>query len=346
MSGGVDSSVTASLLKRSGYAVDGFFMLLPLPGVEGHVRRVRAIADHLGIRLHCIDMREVFNRDVVDYFITTYRNGYTPNPCIICNRRIKFGKLLEIMQDRGMARIATGHYARLTKTPDGRTVIRRGRDRKKDQSYFLCRLSADQLGKIVLPLGEFTKEQVYRLASAMNLRGMHSSESQDICFLAGRTVSTFFAHQGVVDTPGDIADTAGRVIGEHRGLWHYTTGQRKGLGLPDATPWYVLQLDAESNRLIVCKKDALYAGKIVVRDVMWSDAAQTFPWKGKVQIRGRHRAADATVAPGGDGKFFISFASGQRAATPGQFAVFYSDDDCVVGSGIIDSQKMPERKAP
>jgi tRNA-specific 2-thiouridylase len=202
-----------------------------------------------------------------------------------------------------------------------------------------------RIKNIILPLGDFTKVQVYELAAELNLSGIHSPESQDICFLAGKTVSTFFAQQGIADNPGDIVNTGGKVIGEHLGLWHYTTGQRKGLGLPDATPWYVQRLDAGHNRLVVCKKDSLYTRKIIVRDVSWSGRAEIFPWQGKVQIRGRHKAAAATIVPGNNGEFFVTFATRQRAATPGQFAAFYCDD-CVVGSGVITGQEVPEETEP
>lgn len=334
MSGGVDSSVTASLLKQKGFAVHGFFMLLPLPGVEKHIQRVQSVADHLNIRLHCIDMQEFFSRTVIDYFIRTYRNGYTPNPCIICNQQVKFGTLLTIIRNEGMDKMATGHYARTKRVNDGDYILRRGCDPKKDQSYFLCRLASDQLENLVLPLGDLTKEEVYGLAAELNLSGIHGPESQDICFLSGKTVSTFFEKQGIADSPGDIMNAEGTVIGQHRGLWHYTVGQRRGLGLPDATPWYVKQLDAENNRLIVCKNDGLYAGKIVIRDVLWMDPAVQIPWQGYVQIRGRHKASPASIVSGRNGQWIITFETRQRAVTPGQFAVFYREDS-VVGSGII-----------
>ncbi|MDW7771441.1 MAG: tRNA 2-thiouridine(34) synthase MnmA [Desulfobulbaceae bacterium] len=334
MSGGVDSSVTASLLQQKGCDVHGFFMLLPVPGKERHVQRVRSVAEHLEIPLYCIDLQDLFNRKVIDYFIRTYLDGDTPNPCIVCNRQVKFGALLNVMRSRGMDKMATGHYARIRKKDTGEYILQKGCDPKKDQSYFLCRLTQAQLENVILPLGDYTKEEVYGLAAALKLSTIHGPESQDVCFLAGESVAAFFAGQGIGDRPGDIINTEGRVIGEHRGLWQYTVGQRKGLSIPDATPWYVYRLDAGNNRLVVCKKDRLFCRKVITRDVRWTGAAQPNPWRGRVQIRGRHLPSPATVAAGNNGEAVITFEAGQRAITPGQFAVFY-EDDFVAGSAVI-----------
>ena len=334
MSGGVDSSVTASILKENGFAVHGFFMLLPVPGIEKHIKRVQAVARHLDIPLHLVEIADIFNREVMDYFIRTYQQGLTPNPCVVCNRQVKFGALLKEILNRGMDKMATGHYARIARLDSGNFVLQRGRDPIKDQSYFLCRLSFKQLQNLILPLGELTKEEVHALAEKMDLRSIHGPESQDICFLADETVSSFFDKQGFPDSPGDIMTGDGKVIGQHSGLWHYTIGQRRGLGLPDATPWYVKRLDAENNRLIVCKNEDLFTRHIVVRDVLWTETAPSAPWQGLVQIRGRHPASPASVSPGLHGEWTILFDERQRAVTPGQFAVFYRQDT-VMGSGVI-----------
>ncbi len=337
MSGGVDSSVTASILKQEGHAVHGFFMLLPLPGVKKHIKRVQEVANLLEIPLHLVEIEDIFSKEVMNYFISTYQRGLTPNPCVVCNKQVKFGALLTKILGQGMDRMATGHYARITRIDDGSFALQRGCDPKKDQSYFLCRLSSGQLQNLVLPLGEFTKDEVYELAAQMNLHGVHGPESQDICFLADETVSSFFAKQGFHDMPGDIMTREGKVIGQHRGLWHYTIGQRRGLGLPDATPWYVKGLDAENNRLVVCKNEDLFAYHVIVRDVLWTEKTPAFSWEGNVQIRGRHPAPPASVSQTEYGEWSITFKERQRAVTPGQFAVFYREDT-VMGSGIIVDQ--------
>lgn len=335
MSGGVDSSVTASLLQQLGFEVHGFFMQLPLAGgSRGQVQRVQTLAERLGITLHLIDMRDLFSKKVISYFVRTYLQGCTPNPCVICNEQVKFGTLFQEMRARGMERMATGHYARISRAENGVPVLRRGLDPGKDQSYFLCRLAAETLARLVLPLGERTKKEVYRLAAEMNLQGVHGPESQDVCFLAGSSVAAFIAAQGIQEQAGDIVTDCGRVIGRHHGLWRYTIGQRRGLELPDASPWYVRALDTEHNRLLVCKKEQLMARRARLREVRWLGEKPALPWRGLVQIRGRHTPTQAELSPAGAERWQLEFSQPQRAVTPGQFAVFYQDD-AVLGSGII-----------
>lgn len=335
MSGGVDSSVTASLLQRLGFDVHGFFMQLPLTGgTREQVQRVQTLAGRLGIPLHVVDMRNFFTSTVISYFVRTYLQGCTPNPCVICNEQVKFGVLFQEMRARGMERMATGHYARISPAENGVPILRRGRDLGKDQSYFLCRLHTDTLAHLILPLGERTKKEVRRLAAEMNLKGIHGPESQDVCFLAGSSVAAFIAAQGIPEQPGDIVTASGKVIGRHRGLWRYTIGQRRGLDLPDASPWYVHELDARHKRLVVCKKDRLLTCRTRLREVRWLGKEPSFPWQGPVQIRGRHNPTPAVLSLAGTGWWHLEFAQPQRAVTPGQFAVFYQDD-AVLGSGII-----------
>ena len=336
MSGGVDSSVTASLLQRLGFEVHGFFMQLPLTGgTTEQIRRVETLAERLAIPLHIIDMKFFFTSTVINYFVRTYLRGRTPNPCVICNEQVKFGVLFREMRARGMERMATGHYARIGRSEKGVPVLRRGVDPGKDQSYFLCRLGSETLTRLLLPLGERTKKEVYGLAAEMNLRGVHGPESQDVCFLAGSSVAAFIAAQGIPEQPGDIVTACGEVIGRHRGLWHYTIGQRRGLDLPDASPWYVRELDAFHNRLLVCKKGELLARRALLSEVRWLEEP-SLPWQGLVQIRGRHSPTPAVLACTGQGQWHLDFTQPQRAITPGQFAVFYQDD-AVLGSGIIDA---------
>jgi tRNA-uridine 2-sulfurtransferase len=340
LSGGVDSSVSAAVLKQRGYRVHGFFMQLPLAGSGEQIQRVRNVAGKLDIPLFIVDMEKYFSEQVVSYFVSTYLRGLTPNPCVICNRRIKFGLLAEEMRKQGMDKMATGHYARVERSARCPPVLKRGRDIKKDQSYFLCRLSRRQLEQIVLPLGELTKEEVYRMAAELRLNGIHGPESQDICFLAGNSLAAFFSARGLTEQPGDIVTASGRIIGRHRGLWHYTIGQRRGLSLPDVTPWYVRDLDAADNRVIVGKKEELLARRVAINDVRWLAGAPSLPWHGLVQIRGRHTPSPARVALTGN-QWIIDFDQPQRAVTQGQFAVFYQHD-VLLGSGIIAARECRE----
>jgi len=333
LSGGVDSSVSAALLQEQGYRVHGFFMRLPVAGTEEQARRVRAVARKLAIPLFLVDMVKYFSDRVIAYFVDSYLQGLTPNPCVICNRRIKFGLLAEEIRKQGMHRMATGHYARIECSARGLPLLRRGLDSKKDQSYFLCRLSGSQLRQTVLPLGGLTKGEVRRMAAARQLNDIHGPESQDVCFLAGETIPSFFTAHGLRERPGDIVTAGGRVIGRHRGLWRYTIGQRRGLNLPDATPWYVRELDAENNRVMVCKGEELLTRRVMISDVRWHGEEPPLPWHGLVQIRGRHTPSPARVGQIG-GKWYIDFDQSQRAVTPGQFAVFYRQD-VLVGSGIM-----------
>jgi tRNA-uridine 2-sulfurtransferase len=341
---GVDSSVSAVLLQQLGYNVHAFFMELPLAGgCAAQAERVRILAARLGMPFSVVDLRRVFADRVCHYFVQTYLQGSTPNPCVICNQQVKFGALFDAMHQQGIEHMATGHYARIGSTANGTPVLRRGLDTGKDQSYFLCRLSGETLSRLVLPLGELHKEEVYRLADGMGLKGLHGPESQDVCFLAGTTVADFIAGQGIPEKPGEIVTDSGQVIGRHRGLWRYTVGQRRGLNLPDATPWYVRELDPDRNRLVVCKNEGLLAGGALLRDVRWTGEEPEFPWRGLVQIRGRHRPVMAELVPAGAGEWKLTFSQKQRAITPGQFAVFYAGD-AVLGSGIITAAPGARRE--
>ena len=332
MSGGVDSTVSATLLRGQGYRVEGFFMLLPVEGLEGQVQRVRHLAARLQVPLHLVDLREEFRR-VLRYFVDSYRQGLTPNPCIRCNPEIKFGALFAAMQERGICRMATGHYARVLRETGKMAALHRGLDASKDQSYFLCRLPAAILERIVLPLGSWRKEQVYEQAARLGLTGFDGQESQDVCFL-DRDLPSFLRQQGLRESEGEIVSRDGRVLGRHRGIWRYTVGQRRGLGLPDATPWYVLGLDGARNRVIVGKNSDLFSATVLVRDLRWL-APPALPWQGLVQLRSRHRAAPARLVRAGDGRWLIRFNDPQRAITPGQFAVLYQGDRLVASAVII-----------
>lgn len=332
MSGGVDSTVSASLLLENGHRVHGFFMLLPLPGLDDQITRVRDIADRLAIPLSLVDLRQEFSAEVISYFLATYRQGQTPNPCIRCNQVIKFGALLDRMLSEGVEQAATGHYARIEPSPES-SALYRGVDPGKDQSYFLCRLSPEQLNRLILPLGNWRKEQTYGRAAALGF-DFQGQESQDVCFLPDG-LQPFLTRQGVHDHPGEIVAADGTVLGHHRGIFQYTIGQRRGLGLPDATPWYVTGLDPATNRVMVGKEEALFRSSLMVHAMQWLVPSPSMPWHGTVQLRSTHRRARARVALIGPDQWRIDFEQPQRAITPGQYAVLYQGDQ-VIGSGVID----------
>jgi len=338
MSGGVDSTMAASLLQEQGYEVHGFFMLLPLPNLEAQQRRVQEVADRLSIPLTRIDLRHQFAEQVIGYFTTSYHAGLTPNPCIHCNRTIKFDPLAHAMLANGMDQIATGHYACIETSGD-RFFVARGADRLKDQSYFLARLSSEQLHRVLFPLGTWTKEQVYARAAGLGF-DFGGEESQDVCFL-GQGLPGFLAEQGIGDQTGPVVTMDGRQIGEHRGVWHYTIGQRRGLGLPDATPWYVVGLDGPQNRVIVGKQQDLLHSRCTLHALLWMQTPPVQSWRGLVQLRSRHAPALADLRQTGPDAWKLVFARPQRAITPGQFAVFY-EHDRVLGSAVIGSSERAE----
>ena len=335
MSGGVDSTVTAAILLEQGFSVHGFFMKLPLPGLDEQIRKVQKVADRLKIPLHLVEMEEEFRKRIIAYFTDSYCQGRTPNPCVVCNREIKFGLLTEAILAQGMDKAATGHYAG-THRVNGRNdniLLRRGKDPRKDQSYFLCRLSSQQLQQTLFPLADYCKKDIFLRAQDFGFTQFGGDESQDVCFLAHQNLAAFLAEQGMKSMSGEIATKDGRVLGSHEGSWKYTVGQRRGLGIPDATPWYVVGLDAENNRVIVGKNDELFQRELLLSDVQWQ-LELPIPWQGKVQLRSRHQAAEAEVSPVENGNWRVRFKEPQRAVTPGQFAVLYQED-MVVASGVI-----------
>lgn len=349
MSGGVDSSVTAALLLKAGAEVRGVFMRLAQPGVERHQERAAAVAAHLGIPLEVIDLGEPFRQEVLAYFSAGYFSGRTPNPCVICNQRIKFGLLMERALAGGSVTdheehhevsdlLATGHYARISRDPAGGYHLRQGLDPRKDQSYFLCLLSQAQLGRMLFPLGEKTKVEVYGLAAELGLAGRHGRESQDVCFLAEQSAGDFLASlaPAAAETGGLIVTRDGRELGRHRGVYHYTVGQRRGLGLPDVTPYYVVALDAARHLVVVGKEDELYRRRVRLRTIHWlAGSPPPLPLDCRAKIRYRHQPAPARLEiEAATGAPLLTFDEPQRAATPGQFAVLYHEDEVLAGGEI------------
>ena len=337
MSGGVDSSVAAALLKQEGHDVVG--MTLQLWGKDVCVSSgtklccsvrdamdAKSVAKRLGIPHHTLELVQEFRAHVVDYFVNSYAEGLTPNPCIACNDHIKFGSLLGKALELGAEAVATGHYARLAHDPGtGRYQLRRAVDATKDQSYVLFGLTQQQLRHTRLPLGAMSKPAVREIARELGFVTADKPDSQDICFVRDRNKNGFLRNAlGDVETSGPIVDVQGRVLGRHRGLLGYTIGQREGLGLAMGMPMYVVAIDRERNRLIVGTRDALLEPECLVTKLNWvSIAPPETPIRASVKIRSQHAAAPATLLPQADGSMQVAFDHPQSAVTPGQAAVFY-----------------------
>lgn len=331
LSGGVDSLVAALRLREAGHRLIALHFTTGFETVAPET--VRSLARTLDIPLHEIDLAVPFRRAVVEDFVETYRRGQTPNPCMACNPRIKFGLLLDQARNLGADRLATGHYARITRDEDGRVHLWRGADRAKDQSYFLARVPPDRLAAAVFPLGELTKGAVLRRATAAGFSWDLRSESQDICFVQG-AYADFLAAEGVVSRTGEIVTVTGEVIGRHPGLHRFTVGQRRGIGVPGPEPYFVVRLAVESNQLVVGTKADLSANGCRVAGVNWIAPLPTGPVAARVRVRYRHRAAPSRIWPAPDGGADVRFDAPQSAVTPGQGAVFFRDEE-VLGGGII-----------
>ncbi len=338
MSGGVDSSVAALLLQQQGFEVAGITMQVT-DGADSALDDARQVADHLGIRHHVVDFRSTFQETIIDYFCNEYRSGRTPNPCVRCNRLIKFGALQREVEKNGGAYLATGHYARIEEEGgSGRFLLKRGLDVRKDQTYFLHALSQEQLRKTLMPLGHLTKKQVRSLAADSKLTVAAKRESQDVCFVQGSDYSDLIRRLvPEAAVPGRIKDTRGTVLGEHRGLGFYTVGQRKGLGIAAPEPLYVVRINAVDNELIVGARQGVYRDSLVAVDVHFSALENLEePLPVMAQIRYQHRAAPAVVTPLEGREVQVTFGQPQMAVAPGQAVVLYSlDGETVMGGGTI-----------
>jgi tRNA-specific 2-thiouridylase len=341
LSGGVDSAVAASLLTEHGYDLIAVTLRLragqawrPVPTPDA-IERARRVSDQLGIPFRLIDAQKAFQREVVDPFIAEYAAGRTPNPCVRCNRFLRFGLLMDHALAMGAQALATGHYARVRET-QGQYQLLRGRDPQKDQSYFLYRLTQAQLAHVLFPLGGLTKEAVRDMAHEHGLPPAEQAASQDVCFLAGEDYRRFLAaHAPHVLQPGPIRDTSGRMLGQHQGVAAYTIGQRKGLGISAPEPLYVLQIRPEDNALIVGTATELGRDECLVEDVhLISGEMPNRPYHAQAQIRYRARPTPVTVYPLPGGHARVEFDTHQRDITPGQSLVLY-DGDVVLGGGII-----------
>lgn len=348
MSGGVDSSVAAALLKEEGYEVVGISMAVfggdvPLRGDGKHacygpeeqddIAVAAAVCRKLGIPFYVLDLRKEYREYVIEYFRHEYVSGRTPNPCVVCNRYIKFDFLLQKAREAGISFdiFATGHYARVVRVGD-QHVLRKAADRSKDQSYFLYALTPAQLATIIFPLGGLTKARVREIAHNMGLENADRHESED--FVGSGDYSVFFRSDDAGE--GDIVDQEGKLLGKHQGIIHYTIGQRRGLGISSDTPLYVVDIDPERNRLVVGKWESIFSWGLIASDVVLP-LSHDFgvPLRTKVKIRLRHRETEGTVYRRDGNRAKIVFDEPQMSVTPGQSAVFYKKD-LVVGGGIIE----------
>lgn len=342
LSGGVDSSVAAKLLLEQGHEVCGITIRVLHDSVCGSDGQTDQIIDDaaqaarmLGIPHRVYDFRQAFERDVIDYFIESYRCGETPNPCYVCNRKIKFGLFLEYALRDGFDAVATGHYAKIVKNDAGRYILERGADAQKDQSYFLALLDQAQLSRTLFPLAEMTKEEVRSIAAATGLENARKADSQDICFVPDGDYPALIEALAPGAFPaGTFIDVNGVQIGTHRGLHRYTIGQRRGLGLPFGYPMYVVEKSAEDNTVTVGTEEALSAAACRVRDINWIAEPPLRPFYAEVKTRYRQQVKTALIEPTGADSARVLFAEPERAVARGQAAVFYRGRE-VLGGGII-----------
>lgn len=332
MSGGVDSSVAAFLMKKADGECAGCYMILN-EYTDGETDAQKC-AEKLELPFLSADFRKEFKEGVLDYFVKDYLTGCTPNPCVECNKLIKFGRLLDYAKENGFDRLATGHYARIEEK-DGRFLLKKAVDLSKDQSYFLYRLSQEQLSRIVLPLGGYTKEEIRAVAEANSFENAHKKDSQDICFVPdGKYVDVIEKEAEELPKHGEFVDKNGRVLGEHLGIYRYTYGQRKGLGISADRPLYVTKIDTLNNRVILGDNEDLFAKEITVQNVNWIKNPADGSFRAKARLRYCHKEQPATIEVLSDDSIQIIFDEPQRAATKGQSAVVY-DEDYVVCGGII-----------
>ncbi|MCM3870132.1 MAG: tRNA 2-thiouridine(34) synthase MnmA [Pyrinomonadaceae bacterium] len=366
MSGGVDSSAAAAILKEQGHDLVGFSMQLwnqrrgisvdengdPLPSrccSLDDVYDARRVADELGFPFYVLNLEREFERDVVRPFVTSYLNGETPIPCVSCNSRLKFASLDALAASLGCEKVATGHYARVEfDHTTARFKLFRGRNLQKDQSYFLWELTQDQLARSMFPLGEMSKPEVREVAREHQLAVAEKAESQEICFVPDGNYAGFIdRYLKAEDAPdrlpgkGQIVDTRGDIVGQHTGIHRYTIGQRRGIGIANERPLYVLSIDAQKNRVVVGGQEELLSREFTAAGVNWvaCDAPAT-PVRANVRIRYRHAEAPAIITPLEDSRARVVFDEPQRAITPGQATVFYRDDEVVGGGWIVKKGEM------
>jgi len=341
MSGGVDSSVAAYLLTKQGYEVSGVTMCLGIKTIsdsepkccgEDSINDARDVCRNLGISHHVFDFSEEMKNKVINKFISSYINGKTPNPCIDCNRYLKFGLLLDKSVSLGFDYLATGHYAAI-EIINGSYFLKKSSDKNKDQTYFLYPIKKESLRQIIFPLADYNKIQVREIAKKIDLPVAHKKESQEVCFVDKKEYREFFKKNADIKDikPGNILDTGGKIIGKHQGIAFFTVGQRKGFGISGPNPLYVIKIDPQKSEIIVGERKYLKNKKMIVDEL--NLFCEKLPERAKTKIRYNHKEADSTLSKIGSGLMVI-FDTEQEAITPGQSAVFY-DNEIVLGGGVI-----------
>jgi tRNA-specific 2-thiouridylase len=340
LSGGVDSAVAAALLQQQGHRLMGITMTLLPDTVQNHA--VTEVADHLGIQLHHIDLVDNFEQQIITPFVNSYLDGETPNPCVRCNRLIKFGLLLDTARALGADLLATGHYARLQRDADGQMHLYAASDRRKDQSYFLAAIGQEALQHALFPLGAMSgKDEVRSLAHRFGLPVASAKDSQDVCFLPSSGYADFLASRISGAPPrGLIVHRSGKLLGRHNGFWRYTVGQRKGLGIAWSEPLYVLEVSAARNRVVVGEEPYLYAQGLLADQTVWLGQPPQELFEAHCKIRYRHAPVPCSVEPQEGAWIKVVFKDPQRAITPGQTVVLYQGDE-VLGSGRITGLDQP-----
>ncbi len=348
MSGGVDSAVAAYLLKEKGYDVIGV-TLRTWESSNGEESRcceiddARRVANSLGISYHVHNCTSEFREYVTEPFINDYINGLTPNPCIGCNRYVKWEKMMYLARVMDAKYVATGHYAFVEKLDNGRYSVKKALHAEKDQTYMLYRLSQEQLSSTLMPLGKYSKDEVREIAVKAGIPVAEKPDSQEICFVPDDDYAGFIEENaaGKLRGEGSFVDEDGKPLGKHKGIIHYTVGQRKGLGLPLGYPAYVKEIRPLENEVVISKEGSLYRDEIVLRDVNYL-SIENIPERGKirctVKIRYHHPGRTAVIENAGEGRVRIVFDEPVKAAAPGQSAVFYDEDGCVIGGGIISGE--------
>lgn len=351
MSGGVDSSVAAALLKKEGYEVIGVTLQiwpddLPGPHPEGGccslsaVEDARMVAFQLDIPYYVLNFQDIFEKNVIDYFVEEYTKGRTPNPCIACNRYVKFDAMLKKAVSMGIDYIATGHYAKVEyDSSAGRYLLKKSVTDKKDQTYVLYNMKQYQLERTLFPIGNYNKETVRKIAEELGFVVADKPDSQEICFVTDNDYAGFISSKlNKPAEPGYFVDTEGNILGKHKGIYNYTVGQRKGLGLSFGKPMYVVKIDAKNNTVVLGESGKEYSEGLIASDLNWIAFEKLeSPRKAMAKIRYSAKECEALLVPMGDDKVKVEFSYPQRAVTPGQSVVFY-DGDVVLGGGTIEEQ--------